>query len=208
MQTHSLYSTYRMFGWKRVWSVWIFLVKDLLITAVQKKTVYLKTLFFFPLLALLPFSLSVVSIVFHIYILALPGPSLSPSPLVFLLSTLCNGAQCFPTGWGEGMSKIDVAKWSYSDLSGCENIGWDRAALGYSHAETAIWRLNRWTENRGLDDEKNTNCDRIIVAFVCELQTHGGGNYFGGKLLSSMKSLMGCLNANNINVTINTDGVD
>lgn len=37
------------------------------------------------------------------------------------------------------MNKVDVAKWSSGDLSGCENLGRHRGVKGRSHAEMLDW---------------------------------------------------------------------
>lgn len=69
---------------------------------------------------------------------------LHPSwPLFFPLSLLCNAAlrstALLPSwpmeGRDKGMNKVDVAKRSLGDLSGCENLGRHRGAKGQSHAD-------------------------------------------------------------------------
>lgn len=131
MGTHcAAHEQTQVLSWRRVWSQLTVCYQtdfSLPLQCEEKKTKQNRTfrilsIFF----SLLPPSVLVVSIMFHIGILALPGPP----PLFFvvvlllLLSLLCNAAlrstALLPNwpmvGRDKGMNKVDVAKWSFGDF--------------------------------------------------------------------------------------------
>lgn len=66
-------------------------------------------------------------------------------------------------GRDKGMNKIDVAKWSLGDLSGCENLGRDGPVRGRSHAGMLDGRLNRLIELRSVDGENFPDCYVMLI---------------------------------------------